>query len=217
MSLSTSRLKHTEEQVKKLRARAVIGMVAGIPISVCEAEIVMMRKYWLSMPPTKVVESVDELPKGCVVPKNSDGVHYDGRVYVIAGNINDIKQLQKVLVHECVLHHGLEDMLGNYGFAKLHSGIQRLKAKGDPVVSALAADILERYGVLPLEQETKEIVAKAGEQHIDENGAVIVKYGFIKCIFSNTVGWLRDHGFRVPFSNIELHGIIHNAMQWVQR
>jgi hypothetical protein len=217
MSLSTQHQIHTEEQVKKLRARAVIGMVAGIPVSVCEAEIVMMRKQWLSMPPTTVLQSVDELPKGCVVSRNADGVWYDRRVYVIAGNINDIKQLQKVIVHECVLHHSLEDMLGDYGFSKLHHGLQKLKKSGDPVIIRLAAEVHERYGVLTPEMETQEIVARAGEQYLDETGNLKIKFGPIKKTFADVVGWLRDHGIRVRFSNAELQGIMHGAGVWVQQ
>lgn len=217
MSLSTQHQIHTEEQVKKLRARAVIGMVAGIPVSVCEAEIVMMRKQWLSMPPTTVLQSVDELPKGCVVSRNADGVWYDRRVYVIAGNINDIKQLQKVIVHECVLHHSLEDMLGDYGFSKLHHGLQKLKKSGDPVIIRLAAEVHERYGVLTPEMETQEIVARAGEQYLDETGNLKIKFGYIKSAFADAVGWLRDHGIQVRFSNAELQGIMHGAGVWVRQ
>jgi len=217
MSIGTQRQIHTEEQVKKLRARAVIGMVAGIPISVCEAEIVTMRKQWLSMPPTTVLQSVDELPKGCVVSRNADGVWYDRRVYVIAGNINDIKQLQKVIAHECVLHHSLEDMLGDYGFSKLHHGLQKLKKSGDPVIVRLAAEVYERYGVLTPKMETQEMVARAGEQYLDETGNMKIKFGYIKSAFANAVGWLRDHGIPVRFSNAELQGIMHGAGVWVQQ
>jgi len=189
--------------------------VKGMPVAVIEAEVARMRKAWPSMPGVSVVRSVDDLTID--VKRHADGVYYDGRVYVVAENIVDLKQLQKVMAHECVLHHSLEEMLGEYGFAKLNSGIQALKKKGDPVIGELAADIRTRYGVLPPEQETKEIVARAGEKCLDDTGNVKIGFGFMKSVFAGVAGWLRDHGFKVPFSNTELQGIMHDAGKWIQR
>ena len=132
----------------------------GLSIDLIDAEIARFKSEWTAMPDVIVVQSVDSLP--FEAPVNADGAYYDGRVYVVANNIVDIKQLQKVMAHECVLHHSLQEMLGDYGFSKLHAGIQGLKAAGDPTVVALAANILGRYGVLPPEVETKEIIARAG-------------------------------------------------------
>lgn len=191
------------------------GPVEGLPVAVIEAEVARMRKGWPSMPGVTVVRSVDDLAVD--VKRHSDGVHYDGHVYVVAENVGDLKQLQKVMAHECVLHHSLEEMLGEYGFAKLNSGIQALKKKGDPVIGELAADIHARYGVLPPEQETKEIVARAGERCLDETGNLKIGFGFMKSVFARVAGWLRDHGIKWPFSNMELQGIMRDAGKWIQR
>lgn len=108
-------------------------------------------------------------------------------------------------------------MLGDYGFSKLHSGLQKLKKSGDPVIVRLAAEVHERYGALTPEMETQEIVARAGEQYLDETGNLKIKFGPIKKTFADVVGWLRDHGIRVRFSNAELQGIMHGAGVWVQQ
>ena len=186
-----------------------------MPMAEMQAEIKRLQGQWPSMPPTFVVQTVRELPFES--PANADGAYCDGKVYVVADNIADLKQLQKVMAHECVMHHSLEEMLGDYGFSKLHHGIQKLKNDGDPVVGALAANILSRYGELPPEIETKEIVARAGEQCLDSSGNVKVSYGFMKGVFAGVTGWLRDHGISVPFTNAELQGIMHNAGEWVKK
>lgn len=186
-----------------------------ISVSEIEAEIHKIGRKWPDMPPVTVINSVSELP--FEAPFNSDGIHCDGKVYLIAENIETLKQVQKVMAHECILHFGLEDMLGNYGFAKLHSGIQALKAAKDPTVTALAADILKRYGELSPEEETKEIVAKAGELCLDKFGNVKPAFGFMKSVFANVANWLRDKGVSFPFTNTELQGIICNAGNWIQR
>lgn len=174
---------------------------------------------WHSMPMVTVVNTTSDLPYylSKQVLSHADGVYCDGQVYIIAENIHDFKQLQKVIAHECVLHHSLEEMLGNYGFSKLHHGIQDLKKKGDPTVTALAENILSRYGVLDEFSETREIVARAGELCLDDSGNIGVGFGFMKSVFAGVASWLRDIGFKVPFSNIELQGIMHDAGKWIHR
>lgn len=187
----------------------------AMPMPDIHAEIRRLRGQWPSMPPVTVVKSVGELPFES--PKHADGAYCDGQVFVVAGNISDLKQLQKVMAHECVMHHSLAEMLGGYGFSKLHHGIQKLKESGDPVVVALAANIRSRYGELPPEIETKEIVARAGEQCLDDSGQVRVSFGFMKSVFAGVAGWLRDHGISVPFTNTELQGLMHDAGEWIKR
>ena len=188
---------------------------AGLSLAAINAEILRLKKTWRSMPPVKVVNTVDELPFES--PANADGLYCKKGVYVVADNIADLKQLQKVMAHECVLHHSLLDMLGNYGFSKLHVGLQKLKKEGDPVVSDLARDIRRRYGELSPHDETRELIASAGEKCLDRDGNIRVGYGFMKGVFAKVAGWFRDKGFNIPFSNTELQGIMHNAGQWVKR
>lgn len=178
-------------------------------------EINRLKKQWPNMPKVSVVMDVKDLPFAS--PEQTDGAYCDGHVYVVANNIADLKQLQKVMAHECVLHHSMEEMLGDYGFSKLHHGLQKLKRDGDPTVCALAANILSRYGELPPEIETKEIVARAGEMCLDEKGNVKVAFGFMKSVFAGIAGWLRDHGISVPFTNAELQGIMHGAGEWIKK
>lgn len=177
-------------------------------------EIERLRGQWKNMPPVRVVATTSELPFES--PQHADGAYHDGKVYVVAENIANGKQLQKVMAHECVMHHSLEEMLGNYGFAKLHYGIQTLKASGDSTVCALADDVRARYGELPADIETREIVARAGEQCLDEQGNVRVHFGFMKGVFAGVSSWLRDHGVSMPFTNTELQGILHNSGQWAK-
>ncbi|RWA45609.1 hypothetical protein AU476_00835 [Cupriavidus sp. UYMSc13B] len=185
-----------------------------LPLSEIHAEIERLRGQWKGMPPVFVVGGPNDLPFD--VPSHVDGAYHDGKVYVVAGNIGDMRQLQKVMAHECIMHHSLEEMLGNYGFAKLHHGIQSLKAKGDETVCALATNVRSRYGELPPDIETKEIVARAGEQCLDAQGNVRIQYGFMKGVFSGVAGWLRDHGISVPFTNVELQGILHKSGEWAK-
>ena len=186
----------------------------GLAREQIDAEIQRLGAQWKSMPEVVVVGSHEELPFNS--PADADGAYHDKKVYVVSNNIADLQQLQKVMAHECVLHHSLEEMLGDYGFAKLHHGVQSLKAQGDKTVTALAANIQARYGELPPETETKEIVARAGEQCLDAQGNIKVEFGFMKGVFAGVAGWIRDHGISVPFSNLELQGILHKSGEWAK-
>lgn len=180
-----------------------------------QAEIVRLQKTWKNMPSVHVVKSVKDLP--FKTPANTDGAYTEKTVYVVADNIANLKQLQKVMAHECVMHHSLEEMLGDYGFSKLHKGVQQLKKDGDPTIVALSKDIASRYGPLPPVVETKEIIARAGEQCLDDHGQIKVHFGWMKGVFAGVAGFLRDQGLNIPFSNTEIQGIMHNAGEWVKR
>lgn len=186
----------------------------GLSREVIDTEIARLASQWKAMPEVIVVGNHKELPFES--PADADGAYFEKKVYVVRDNIANLQQLQKVMAHECVLHHSLEEMLGSYGFSKLHHGVQSLKAQGDKTVTTLAENIRERYGDLPAEIETKEIIARAGEQCLDEQGNVKVEYGFMKGVFAGVASWIRDHGISVPFSNLELQGILHKSGEWAK-
>lgn len=186
-----------------------------LPREALQAELARIRRQWPGMPPAHIVNNTADLP--FPMQSHADGAYHNGEVWVIADNIADVKQLQKVLAHECVLHHSLLEMLGPYGFSKLQHGLEALAANDDPTVSALFKDIKARYGDLPADILTMEVVASAGEQCLDEMGNVRVEFGFMKGVFAGIAGWLRDHGIPFPFTNLELQGIMHNAGQWVRQ
>lgn len=190
------------------------GIRAPMPRSAIESEIRRLQGQWPKMPRVTVVETTAELP--FEISSKSDGAYFDHEVYIIASNVADLKSLQKAMAHECILHHSLEEMLGSYGFSKLHAGIQSLKERSDPTVKAIAENVYSRYGPLTPEIETKEIVARAGELCLDDKGEVKVNFGFMKSVFAGVAGWLRDHGIPVGFTNVELQGLMHDAGEWIK-
>ncbi|HEY0843458.1 hypothetical protein [Methylotenera sp.] len=178
-------------------------------------EIQRLKRHWQKMPPVTVVNTVAELPFHA--PNHASGAFLDGHVYIVADNITSVGHLQKVMAHECVMHYSLQEMLGEYGFAKMSNGIQQLKADGDPIINELASVVNSRYGKLDPMEEVSEMVALAGERCVDGNGNIKIGYGFMKNIYAGIASWLRDAGVKVPFSNFELQGIMHAAGQWIRQ
>lgn len=76
----------------------------------------------------EVVDGVEELPaevqaqipEGAVV----QGIAIDGRVYIVANNIEVGKELS-VLMHELGVHLGMEKLLGEYNYKKLTEQVER--------------------------------------------------------------------------------------------
>lgn len=206
---------HESEVGPVLFSTATGSPPKSMPLDDITAEVNHIRGRWPNMPPVTVVTSPSDLP--FAAPLHTEGAHHNGRVYLVANNIADIQQLQRVMAHECVLHHGLEEVLGDYGFSKLHYGLQSLKSKGDPTVVALAKDIRNRYGELPPEIETKEIIAAAGEKCLDERGEFRTGFGFMKQVFAEVMSWLRDHGIPVKLTNTELAGLMFKAQNRIKQ
>jgi hypothetical protein len=208
-----------ELQVRETQLHPALFSVAkaegpALPSGQLHQELERLRRRWPRMPEVHVVDSVGDLP--FAAPPLADGAHYDGKIFLVAGNISSLRQLQTVVAHEMVMHHSLEEMLGAYGFGKLHHGIQSLKDRGDPTICRLAGEVAGLYGPLPPDEETKEIVARAGEECLDERGDLKVAFGFMKGVFSGICCWLRDHGVAVPFTHLELQGILHSSGQWAK-
>lgn len=191
---------------------------APLPPQVLKAELENIRRKWPSMPKVTVVDSAADLP-GDVTNSKCDGYHRNGYrdVFLVAGNIRSIPQLHKVMAHECIFHHSLEEMLGAYGFSQVQKGLQALKEAGDPTVAVLAADVARKYGPQSARDEAREIVAAAGERFLDGSGEVSIQFGFMKSAYAGIAGWLRDRGVPFAFSNFELQGLIHDATEWVKQ
>ena len=209
------RTRETERGVALFSKSAEAANEHVIDRSEMAKELTTMHKQWPSMPKVTIVDSRNSLP--FFAPENCDGAYYRGEVFVVSDKVHSMRQFHKVMAHECVLHHSLETMLGNYGFSKLHEGVQALKAAGDRVVGRIAAEIADLYGVLSPEDETREIVARAGQECLDEKGNIKIGFGFMKSVFAGIANWLRDHGIPVRFTNVELQGLMHDAGQWIRQ
>jgi hypothetical protein len=178
-------------------------------------EISRIRGQWPSMPPVHVINDVSELP--FAVNKQARGIYSQDNIYIVAPKIYSIPELQKVMAHEYILHHSFFEMFDSYEFSKIHAGIQSLKNKGDPVICKIAEHLAQVYDPLSPEDETREIIAHAGESCLDERGNIKIDHAFMKPVFANIASWLRDHGIGVPWSNFELQGVIINAGKYAKQ
>jgi hypothetical protein len=190
---------------------------AGNSLSAGEvtATVMKIRSKWPGMPELTVLET--ESDADFPIEYGAQGLYRDGRVWLVARNIASTEDLERVMVHECVFHMGLHQMLSDSAFDSVVSGIQALKVSGNPTVVSLAQAVHRSHGVLNSRDEAAEIIAKAGERCLDQNGNVSIKFGFMKAAYSKVAEWLRDKGFEVQFSTTELQGLLHRAVERTKR
>jgi hypothetical protein len=186
----------------------------AISLSVMNDTLQTLRGKWPGMPVVRVVDTASEISAN--TDSNAQALYSEGAVWLVRQNIASKNDLQRVLAHECVMHHSLMEMLGPKQFGVISGGIQALKHAGDPTVVALAKDVYSTHGYLRPKDESAEIIARAGEQCLSPDGEVKVQFGFMKGVLSHVAGWLREKGFEIKVTNAEIGGLIHRASKAIE-
>ncbi len=85
----------------------------------------------------EVVGTIDDLPprpNGDPHPINVQGLTTpDGKVYIVAANVESPQALRGLILHEVGAHVGMREMLGDQGFADVLDQVDRLMNSGDPI------------------------------------------------------------------------------------
>ena len=189
----------------------------GQSVSDTQAQVNKITAKQANGPRTIVVATPADLPVDA--PDDVRGMYLRGTVYVVASTNSNAREVASTLAHETIAHHGLRNMLGREGWLKLMGSIQLALASGNKPLNAIRADIRKAYvdenGVYNLNknQESDEISARAVEDAIDENGEFKPGFGMIKQAYAKLAQFLRDMGFTVQFTNVELQGMLVSSMR----
>jgi hypothetical protein len=92
-----------------------------------------LTRTWANAPGVYVVEKPSDLP--FAAPPDARGAFHAGRVYLVAGNLSDARDVQFALFHETLGHYGLR---GTFG-ALLDDTLQQLHDRNANVRAAAAA------------------------------------------------------------------------------
>lgn len=168
--------------------------------------------------PVVVVATPGDLPIDA--PDDARGLYHKGTVYLVASTNPTRALVLKTLMHEAVAHHGLRTMLGREAWRKMMNQIAfAVKAGNKPLreisgyVRRTYVDEDGKFNLTPT-QEADEIAARAVEQGVDPiTGEFKPGFGWLKAVFAKVAQFLRDIGFSISFSNVELQGALVNAMR----
>lgn len=164
---------------------------------------------WQNPPDIKVVQSVKDLPDAQRRQVERDGafdvegMFADGRVYLVADNLRDVKHAAFVLQHEVLGHAGLQ---GAYGrrltplLMSLYNGNAELKAQAD----ALA----QRFGYKP---------AVAMEEVLADMAAAgtIQQQSFWPRLLAAMRNALRSVGVGLTWSEGDVQALLSNARGYI--
>jgi hypothetical protein len=176
----------------------------GQTVAAVEAQVVPIKGITV-----KVLQSVDELPDN-TAPADVEGMWLSGRtVYLIADNLPNAKRVQEVLAHEAVGHALLEEMLGPKLMAELVRNVQNLE-KTSKLVKEIAAKVDRTQPGLSPERRAKEIVANMAERGMS-------KIGLIQRVIQAIRNWLRDQGYTISFSDLDIIELLNFAENYFDR
>jgi len=138
----------------------------------------------------EVVQSVEDLPG--IHPSDVAGAVIDGKVYVVADNINSKSEARVTLAHEVIGHIGMERVLGKEGFQKLTDKITQLRKSGDKTINRIVDDLRTKYVnangeyMLNDEQEAREVIAHFIEAKPN--------YGLVRTVLNKIKQFLAKYG-----------------------
>jgi N12 class adenine-specific DNA methylase len=139
-----------DEQARFSRGGRGAGMARG------DAEQAARRimQGWRAAPDLSVVETVDQLPFDA--PADTRGAYLDGHVWIVAGNLADERQLEFVLAHEALGHHGLRVIMAE---DEIQREMNRLRLI-NPELAKAAREKVGRYdNAIDLATATEEALA----------------------------------------------------------
>lgn len=190
------------------------GGYKGLPSELVDLTAKQVTGKWQSGPGVNIVQSQSELP--AEVQASLDGVgdlmgaRINDQIYVVADNLKDPNDIQRVLAHEAVGHYGMERLLGDR-WGGLVDQVQQLKTK-DGVIAKFARDVQERYsdqeGYGP-GIESSEIIAAMAES------------GSKHPLLDKIAAWMRESlrklGLNMKLSRRELYNMIARASKSLEQ
>lgn len=166
---------------------------------------------WQNAPEVKVVQSVKDLPDAQRRRVERDGafdvegIFADGKVYLVADNLRDVKHAAFVLQHEVLGHAGLQ---GAYGkrltplLMSLYKGNKELRQQADALV--------RKFGYQPAEamEEVLADLAAAG---------TLKDQPFWSRLVTAMRNALRSIGMNLNWSEGDIQALLANARRYIER
>jgi hypothetical protein len=186
----------------------------GIEVSALQKIVDAFKANWANMPDTVVVASERDLPArlyGQVQRDKAEGMvagaYWNGKVYLIARNISDLKDAVITVNHEVAGHFGLRSILGDK-----HAATMRDIYDGNKAVRE-AADAMKAKEDLDIETAVEEVLADFAESG---KYPANVTQSALQKLYTAIRKALRDI-FKVPYvSDAELREIVANARRYVE-
>ncbi|MDP1931891.1 MAG: LPD38 domain-containing protein [Gammaproteobacteria bacterium] len=162
-----------------------------------------------------VVQSIDELPRNLriQIPANTriKGAYWNNSVYLVADNIESMRDAQVVLAHELVGHKGVLEMLEPQQWDDLKSKIDRFLGMENRTAQSIAEEVDRRYGNNRDDSWHAEFMAIAAERR-EKDGPIA---SLMRTLREYILRALKAFGLNGPFSVSELDIMLSDAERYL--
>ena len=191
---------------------------AGLSVPDVERAIAKVRNAWKGGPLIKVVPSMDALPEGVRSQLGGgpgtivEGSYYRGEVYLVADAIVSGRGARRILAHEVVGHHSMEEMLGDR-FGEVLERVMQLWRAQDRALLPIMEEVIDRWGLEPgVDSATNaifasEVIAVIAEKRPSEPRL----QALLRTVREAVRRFLRRLGFVDLFSATDLDILISQA------
>ncbi len=165
--------------------------IFGMPVEEIEATIEPITRAWANAPDVVVVENMDDprIPDAVRADNRRqmsqgatgdvEGFIHNGTVYLVAENLNSPEAALRVLLHEAVVHAGLQV------FGK------RLNKILDQIADARPAEVAAKAEEYGLDMNSRQDRRIAAEEVLAEMGQNRPEIGFVRRVVAAIRDWLR--------------------------
>lgn len=181
---------------------------------VARAEVNTLTQRWKNAPEFEIVDTVDEIADPAIrAAAQKDGAIIgfygrDGKVRLIASNLDNVDQIAPAIFHEGLGHHGMRqkfgDELDNF-MTRLHKGSPELRAAVEEWKATTGKD----YGDIPLATQVEEVLAQMSEEKV-----------LSRTVMDRIKDWLKNFArnkldMDLEFSPREIRSILADAHRMV--
>ncbi len=197
--------------------RRFFGAAKGMSLQETQSILDSLTADWKNGPSVTVRANPSQAPVS-IHPK-SRGLYYNGSVYIFAENNLSAESVARTLAHEAVAHYGLRGMLGSLGHLQFMNQINAGIARGDKHLVASYQHVMRAYAGLNLtpKQIADEVAAHVVEMAVDPvTGKFKPGYELVKKALARIAAFLRKMGVKIPFTLVELQGMLVASMENLQ-
>lgn len=187
------------------------GKANGSKAGLLRVQLQRLTGAWQNAPEIKVVQAVKDLPDAQRRQVERDGafdvegIFADGKVYLVADNLRDVKHAAFVLQHEVLGHAGLQ---GAYG--KRLTPLLMSLYKGNKELQQQADALVRKFGYQPAEamEEVLADLAAAG---------TLKDQPFWSRLVTAMRNALRSIGMNLNWSEGDIQALLANARRYIER
>jgi len=184
--------------------------VRGVQTEQVRRALATMTQGWANAPTVEVVQSIRDLPTwlrrrlerdGAT---DAEGMFVDGRVYLVADNLDSIRHGAFVLAHEVLGHAGLQGAFGKRLNAKLNE-IYR----DDAAIRQAADWLMERFGY------SKQVAVEEVLADMAADGRAERQTWWPRLVAA-VRNALRAIGLRMQWTDADVRGLLANARRHIE-